>query len=67
LLADVVSNPSARDRKRVSDGCINASNNPVDFGAIFTHLIPKSDIATCVYVTSTPNDNVVSDYYHMVQ
>jgi hypothetical protein len=20
-----------------------------------------------VYVTSTPNDNVVSDYYHMVQ
>jgi len=67
LLDDVTRDPSVRNRKMISDGCINASNSPLDFGAIFTHLVPKSDIATCVYVTSVPDQNAVSHYYSMLE
>ena len=67
LLDDVTKNPTVRDRKWVSDGCINASNSPLDFGAIFTHLVPKSDITTCVYVTNVPDNNAVYNYYSMLQ
>jgi len=67
LLDDVTRNPLVRDRKRMSDGCINASNSPLAFGALFTHLVPKSDIATCVYVTPSPDETAISRYYSMLQ